>query len=167
FMIIQFLFLEKWNSKVKHYELQKKLLSSAEKEEQKLFNSIKTRERNKSDSGENNHAEYYSIRSKITLTNLFYDIIEHMENIKKFFILLNILSIIYLIWGFDFFIIGIPINISNHLYKLIWNLNFIAFLLLIFYISFEWVHFIKWYKKLKAVKDFEKKIYEELGISRI
>jgi len=43
-------------------------------------------------------------------------------------------------------------------------LNIICQVGLILYLIFEWRHFYRWNKKLKKLKEFEKKIYKELDI---
>ncbi|MFX0085633.1 MAG: hypothetical protein ACFFAU_08160 [Candidatus Hodarchaeota archaeon] len=106
----------------------------------------------------------------ITLTQLFYDIIENMETIKKIFIGLNIIFIFYLQWFFRFFLFELmriiyPNSIlANILGPIIPWLNIILQFLLVFYLIMNWRHFIRWNRKLNRLKDFEKQIYRELDM---
>jgi hypothetical protein len=50
----------------------------------------------------------------------------------------------------DFFIIGV--------------LNFLNMIGMAFYLIYEWKHFYRWNKKLKKLKEFEKKINKELDL---
>ncbi|MFW9906080.1 MAG: hypothetical protein ACFFFH_17285 [Candidatus Thorarchaeota archaeon] len=112
-------------------------------------------------------------KGNITLTQLFYNIIDIMENLKRIFIVLNVLFLFYLQWFFRFF--------SNQLY---WNgggkappsglvpvesvimpwLNVIFQILLLIYIFMNWRHFIRWNKKLAKLKNLERQIYKELEL---
>jgi len=102
---------------------------------------------------------------RVSLTDLFYSIIEFMEIARFFFILVNIAGLMYLIWGFDFFITGIPLSISLRTFSQItYYLNLISFFVLLLYIGYQWYHFIKWNKKMRQIKEFEKDITDELDL---
>jgi hypothetical protein len=96
---------------------------------------------------------------------LFYSIIEFMEKARIFFILVNIAGLMYFIWGFDFFITGIPLSISLQTFaKITFYLNLVSFFILLLYLIYQWFHFVRWNKKLRQIKEFEKKINEELDL---
>ncbi|TFG21070.1 MAG: hypothetical protein EU530_01150 [Promethearchaeota archaeon] len=102
---------------------------------------------------------------RVSLTDLFYSIIEFMEKARIFFILVNIAGLMYFIWGFDFFITGIPLSISLQMFaKITFYLNLVSFFILLLYLIYQWFHFVRWNKKLRQIKEFEKKINEELDL---
>jgi len=142
FALMKFIFLFIWMKKVHKYEIQKKILEIDKKNE-----------------------EIEKLRySAPTLTQLFYDIVDHMQLIRIVFIILNIVFIFYLQWsvGFllDFFgLITHPNPPPNNIFHL---LNTIAEFGLIWYMVFEWKHFLKWNKKIQNLTQLEKQIYDEL-----
>lgn len=141
FALIQFVFLRKWKIKVRKYERHQEIYEIYSKKNRPI-----------------------PIDKKITLTNIFYEIIDHMDSIKILFIFLNIFSIGYLFWGFDFFIRGIPLNASLLLVRVVWRMNFVAFVVTFVYLFYEWYHFLKWNKKLSKLKKFERQIFSELKL---
>ncbi len=104
-------------------------------------------------------------KKRVSLTDLFYSIIEFMEKARIFFILVNIAGLMYFIWGFDFFITGIPLSISLQTFaKITFYLNLVSFFVLLLYLVYQWIHFVRWNKKLRHIKDFEKIISDELDL---
>jgi hypothetical protein len=102
---------------------------------------------------------------RVSLTDLFYSIIEFMEKARVFFLLVNLAGLMYFVWGFDFFITGIPLSTSLRIFaQVTWYLNIISFFVLLLYLLYQWYHFVKWNKKLRKIKEFEKKISEELDL---
>lgn len=137
---VHFIYLFRWKKKVNRYE-----------EHQK--NAIATQE---------GISDIH-----VTLTQLFYDIIDNMETIKKIFIALNVVVIFYLQWFFRFFrfelmkIVSPRVEINFFRSTMPW-MNLFLQLLLIFYLFMNWRHFKRWSKKLNRLKEFEKQIYSEL-----
>ncbi len=107
-------------------------------------------------------------KKNITLTLVFYEIIKNMEIIKKIFIILNIACVFYFLWylnwTFMFFIFSNPPLPPPPLH--VHLLNIFSQIGLIFYLIYEWRHFFRWNKKLKELKEFEIKIYNELFQSK-
>lgn len=109
----------------------------------------------------------YSI-GNVSLTQLFYDIIRNMEKIRIIFVILVFFFIFNSIWFIRFFFVRLeqiapihPPPIQQHFTVI---LNFISQISLILYLLFQWRHFHQWNKKLKELKTFEKKIFEELDL---
>jgi hypothetical protein len=101
----------------------------------------------------------------VSMTALFYDLVNHMENIRKVFILLNLIFLLYL----QFFIRYImgpifkPVPGQPPRDPILEVLNFVSQIALIFYMVFEWTHFLRWNKKLTKLTKLEQQIYEEIG----
>jgi hypothetical protein len=153
FSIIQFLFLRKWKQKVNELE-----------ESRKNHSNLKEllSDKNINDDG----------RETISFTNLFYDIVKHMENIKIKFYLMNIISIIYLFWSFrfilmillfPFFEISFKIPDSELLF-LIRALNISSSIIFVGYLIYMWYHFLCWNNKLKKLEKYEKMIVNEIEL---
>lgn len=140
FALINFVFLVGWKKKVHLYEKQKKLFKEPSLDEPNNF-----RDKNQS------------------LTKLFYDIISNMKIVRIVFIILNFSCLYYLIWYLNFFLIRRPLPIQPPPLQIVveW-LNLFSQIGLAIYLVFEWRHFIKWNKKLKELKKFEKEIFNEL-----
>jgi len=103
----------------------------------------------------------------IPLTKLFYDIIDNMRILKLTFIGLNIICAYYLIWFVGFFFIRPPLPLPRPpLHYIVQWLNIFSQIGLLFYLIFEWRHFYRWNKKLKELKEFERKIYLEIFQSK-
>ena len=99
----------------------------------------------------------------ITLTRLFYKIIDNMRVIRIIFICLNIICFYHFFWTINFFLIRRPPQHPHPpLHFLVQWLNILSQIGLIFYLVFEWRHFYHWNKKLKELKKFEKDVYTEL-----
>ncbi|MHA2226123.1 MAG: hypothetical protein ACXAC8_13010 [Candidatus Hodarchaeales archaeon] len=109
-------------------------------------------------------------KGKVTLTQLFYDIINIMEKLRIIFYGLNVMFVFYLQWFFRFFlnelprVILRPVKPSLLLSNIMPWLNLSLLLLLLIYLAYNWRHFLKWNKKLIKLKDFEKQIYQELDL---
>ena len=144
FTLMNFVFLVSWNKNVHRYE----------KYQENIF-------KNSREMPNNEFSE-----EKITLTILFYKIIQNMKIIRILFIGFNLVCAYYFIWFIGFFLMRFGsdtplypnIQMVTRLLNIIWQVG------LIFYLIFEWRHFYRWNKKLKKLKEFEKKIYKELDI---
>lgn len=144
FTLMNFVFLVNWNKNVHRYE----------KYQEKIFTNSTTLPNNEFP------------EEKITLTILFYKIIQNMKIIRTIFIGFNLICAYYFIWFIGFFLMRYSsvtplypnIQMVTRLLNIIWQVG------LIFYLIFEWRHFYRWNKKLKKLKEFEKKIYKELDI---
>ena len=138
--MIHFFYLYRWKRRVFRYENQERIVNEATTDE-----------------------------NRITLTQLFYDILDNMETIRKIFIALNIISIFYLQWFFRFFLKELFFIINprpdlNPLRYIIPSINLGLQLLLIIYLIVSWKHFIKWNSKLNKIKTLEQQIYEEINM---
>ncbi len=144
FTFMNFVFLVSWNKNVHRYE----------KYQENIF-------KNSREMPNNEFSE-----EKITLTILFYKIIQNMKIIRILFIGFNLVCAYYFIWFIWFFLMRFDsitplypsIKMVTRLLNIIWQVG------LILYLIFEWRHFYRWNKKLKKLKEFEKKIYKELDI---
>lgn len=104
----------------------------------------------------------------VTLTDVFYDIINYMKKFKIYFIILNLVVTIYFcIYPFIIFKekpqpIGGEIRYFPSMYFTLQILNIISFVIIILYMIYMWYHFLEWNKKLKALKKYEKEMYNEV-----
>ena len=120
---------------------------------------------------ENQQQDASLSEDNVTLTQLFYDIIEIMEKLKKIFIVLNVFFVFYIQWFFRFFLNEllfrkIPSSTGLIPFRSVFMpwLNLILQLLLLIYLVMNWRHFLRWNKKLTKLKDYEKQIYRELDL---
>jgi len=104
----------------------------------------------------------------VSLTRVFYDIINYMEIIRIVFVILIIFFIYNSIWFFRFFFVRLdqiapihPPPIQQHFTVI---LNFISQISLIIFLLFQGRHFFRWNKKLSELKSYERKIYKELDL---
>jgi hypothetical protein len=146
--IFQFLFLLGWRRKLQIYESQKHALhlqtphDSSDKEKE-LTVPEKT----------------------MSLTRLFYGIVDHMEKIRILFIIFNLVALYTIFFSMNFFVFNSkPINVDNQKFPIMKWLNFSSSIFLLLYLVFEWFHFIKWNRKLNHLRAFEKKICDELEL---
>ena len=162
FSLFHFFLLLQWRNKLRKYESQKEFRQTL---------TTQSSYAQKEDSGENN--EINSEKSQlntpntISLTNLFYSIIKDMHSIKLVFYIMNIVCIFYFQWFIriifgDLFIRRIFESPQQFTIQI---LNFIAQIGIIFYMVFEWKHFVRWNKKLKKLNELESKIYNELELN--
>lgn len=104
----------------------------------------------------------------VTLTDIFYDLINYMKRFKFYFIVLNIVVIIYFcIYPFTIFKekprpVGEEIRYFPSIYFTLQILNIISFIVIIIYMIYMWYHFLKWNTKLKALRKYEKEMYNEV-----
>ncbi len=138
FTLINFLFLLRWKNKTENYISQQTFESKVSKFDE----------------------EMESTKKRITLTEFFYEIVRNMNIIKIFFIFLNAVCVYYYIWYYGFFMGNRPP--SNPLMNAIMTLTIVSQIVLIIYLIYEWNHFLKWNKKLQALKSFERQIYQDL-----
>ena len=102
-------------------------------------------------------------RKHITLTHLFYKIIDNMRVIRILFICLNVICFYHFFWTINFFIIRRPPPHPHPpLHFVVQWLNISSQIVLVIYLIFEWRHFYHWNKKLKELKKFERDIYAEI-----
>ncbi|UYP44149.1 hypothetical protein NEF87_000434 [Candidatus Lokiarchaeum ossiferum] len=146
FALVKFVFLYIWMKKVHRYEIQQKLITKLNK------NTVE------------NSDDYSDIQNSIGLTQIFYDIVDHMQLIRIVFILMNIAFIFYIQWTLTFLLsfFGIIPRLNQNPSNYFHYINIIAEFGLLFYMVFEWKHFLKWNRKLKKINELEKKIYAEL-----
>lgn len=110
------------------------------------------------------------LERNVSLTQLFYEIIDIMETLKKIFIGLNLIFAFYLQWFFRFFLIEFrrvtfqPQSPDLFRSSIMPWLNLSLLLLLLIYLAFNWRHFLKWNRKLSRLKDFEQQVYNELDL---
>lgn len=147
FSLIQFIFLRKWKHKITKY--------------------YKYENANSKNKGTNLNIES-EVKSEgnITLTDLFYDIVGHMEKIRVLFILINIFSFFYLLWSFRFFVAIAMFLIKDmiRIFEFLYFLNLSGAFVLILFLIYMWYHFRRWNKKLKLLKKYEQKIAKELDL---
>ncbi|MFW9904880.1 MAG: hypothetical protein ACFFFH_11150 [Candidatus Thorarchaeota archaeon] len=98
------------------------------------------------------------------LTKIFYEIIVYMNRAKWLFAAENVIFVFYSQWMFHYFLNDLLLNRLPPGPPIIQLLNLFAQIGLIFYLIFEWRHFLKWNKKLNELKLYEKKIFEELEL---
>lgn len=108
---------------------------------------------------------------EVTLIEMIYSIIDIMDRIKKIFLGLNVLFILYFQWFFRYFFNAIlafthPTPIFPSYRILLPAINVLFQIVLIIYITINWKHFMKWNKKLNKIRDLEKEIYNELGFDQ-
>ena len=142
FILIYLSYLLKWNSKVKIYTMNR---------EQIIQNSVT--------SGSVENSEEF-----VSLSQIFYDIINHMRNIRLLFYALNIVSVLYSIMLFRVLLGEFRLIVTRvFLFKIPWIiLNSIAFIAIIVYLIYQWKFYLKWNKKLVKLDEFERRVYDEL-----
>jgi len=131
FSIFQLLFLLSWRKKIREFNIQRESFNFQFSEDPIENNRIPER--------------------KISLPQLFYNIVSHMEKHRIYFIIFNFvaLSILFFnFWSFPF----------------IECLNIFSTLFILFYLGFQWFHFFKWNKKFSRLRSFEKEVYKELDL---
>jgi len=110
--------------------------------------------------------------SNPSLTVLFYDIVKNMEVIRKLFIIVNIFLLYNVTWFIHFAFIrfrfgdpsAIPTISDPEDFIIIGVLNLLNVVGMAFYLIYEWKHFYRWNKKLRKLKELEKKISKELDL---
>ncbi|MHA2246318.1 MAG: hypothetical protein ACXADY_15245 [Candidatus Hodarchaeales archaeon] len=120
---------------------------------------------------ENQQQDASLSEDNVSLTQLFYDIIDIMDKLKIIFIVLNIFIVFYIQWFFRFFLNELLYGKTPSFTGFIpirsvfmpW-LNLILELLLLIYLVMNWRHFLRWNKKSTKLKDYEKQIYRELDL---
>lgn len=144
FALVKFVFLYIWMKKVHKYEIQQKIVLK--------FNE--------------NNDETTELQDTVGLTQIFYDIVDHMQLIRIVFIIMNIAYIFYIQWTLNFFLsfFGILPKPNQRPSDFFHYINIITEFGLLFYMIFEWKHFLKWNRKLKKIDELEKKIYAELDM---
>ncbi|MHA1339257.1 MAG: hypothetical protein ACTSRZ_07840 [Promethearchaeota archaeon] len=185
-MLIQYNFLYHWKTRCKAYEFELKRedttkylksnnisFENTEKEkiDGNIINPFRFEALEKSKSKELRELRDDDVKKRgetnkvnISLTQLFYDIIEYMNKAKATFYILTAIFAVYFFWGFDFFITGLPIFIPFIILKRIMTINFIGYILLIIYMLYQWIHFLRWHLKHRKLKKFEKRIVKELNL---
>ncbi|MHA1585439.1 MAG: hypothetical protein ACTSVU_06695 [Promethearchaeota archaeon] len=101
----------------------------------------------------------------VPLTRLIYNIIDYINWARIMFIILNIVVLIYSQWFVRFLMNLLAPNPHippPSLFTQIINIS--SNILLIVYLVIEWIHFLRWNKKLKHLSEFEKHIYQDLNL---
>jgi hypothetical protein len=142
FGIVMFIFLIRWNKKVAQYKNQRKIAIKANL---------------------SNHYEASS-RKTITLTKIFYDIIDTMKTLRIMFLILNVICIYHFGWIIFFiFFRRLPSTEPFHPPRNFLSLSTaISQIILIIYLIYEWRHFYRWNIKFKLLRKLERKLYSEL-----
>jgi hypothetical protein len=105
------------------------------------------------------------VAKKVSLTRLFYNIVHDMEVLRKIFIVLNLVCVYAFYWFVRFFFFSSqPINVDQNQFPYLRVLNISSQVLTIIYLLVQWKNFLKWNKKLRALKELEQKIYTELSL---
>lgn len=145
FMLIHLFYLLNWNFKVKKYLEQREII---------VKDTI------------NSESEEVDPEKFVSLSQIFYDIIDHMRNIRVIFICLNIISLLYLAWIIRrlLLLFLFVVNDDNPFPLSLIILNSITQVGFIVYLGIQWNYYLKWNKKLSKLDAFEKRIYEELDI---
>ncbi|UYP46796.1 hypothetical protein NEF87_003081 [Candidatus Lokiarchaeum ossiferum] len=147
-LLFQFLFLLGWRKKLQQYL------------EQKEGNHSRDADPNITDGDLNQTTE-----QRVSLTKLFYGIVNHMEKIRTLFFFLNFLAL-YMIFSSTriFWLNKRPFQMDNLQFGMMKWLKITSSILLLFYLGFEWFHFLKWNQKFSQLRAFEKRVYEELDL---
>ena len=102
----------------------------------------------------------------VSLTQIFYDIVKTMERIRILFVILVIFCLYNSFWFFRFFFFRLdqiaPIHPPPIQQQFTAFLNLLSQVSLVIFLLFQWRHLHQWNKKLRELKTFERKIYEEL-----
>ena len=147
-LLFQFLFLLGWRRKLQFYLDQKESIHILENDSEILENDLNQREQ------------------RVSLTKLFYGIVRHMEKVRTLFFLFNFLAL-YMIFSSTriFWFNKRPFQMDNFGFGTMKWLKMTSSILILFYLGFEWFHFLKWNKKFTQLRAFEKRVYEELDLS--
>lgn len=99
----------------------------------------------------------------LTMTKVFYTIIDHMNLIQKLSICLYLVFILYLQWYIRYFIdlFGLFPAALSSFENIMHMLNFINQIGLLFYLIFDIYQYAHWYKKLQKIQVFERSISQE------
>jgi hypothetical protein len=100
-----------------------------------------------------------------TMVSIFYEILDHMNLIRKLSVCLYLIFFIYSQWYFRYFlaILGIIPGSPDSAENIMHILNLINQVGMIFYLIMDLNQFIHWTKKLNRIQNFERKISEEFG----
>ncbi|MHA1803425.1 MAG: hypothetical protein ACTSU4_02695 [Promethearchaeota archaeon] len=146
FSLLQHVFLKKWKLKINEYNT--RYIEFRSKQEQ-VEGNLDT-----------------STTSTTTLTALFYEIVNHMEKIRIIFYIMNALAIFYFWWSLRMFgaIVYLLVEEIIEYFPFMFFLNFSSSVVLIIFLIYMWIHFKRWYRKLKNLRNFEKTIVNELNL---
>lgn len=100
-----------------------------------------------------------------SLTNLFYRVVAVMGRARVLFLVLNALFVVYLQWFVRFFLVELGILASPGLvppHDAWFWFNVTAQLGLVAYVVLGWRHYLRWGKKLKRLRQFERQVYRDL-----
>jgi hypothetical protein len=99
---------------------------------------------------------------EVALTDLFYDLADHIELLQKISIIFYIGCCVYLEWFIRYFLLQFT---AFHMLPLFHNvvfwLNFADFIALILFLIVDVRQFVRWRKKLKRLHQYERRIYAE------
>jgi len=153
FFLINAIFSIRWKRKVENYErLSAEFSKDSASIDKEYQNSLPS--------------------SNPSLTVIFYEIVKNMEVIRKLFKIVNIFLLYNVTWFIHFaftrFRFGepsaIPPTSDIEDFFIIGVLNILNMIGMAFYLIYEWKHFFRWNKKLKKLKEFEKRISTELDL---
>lgn len=105
---------------------------------------------------------------KETMTDVMYDLIEYMENQRKWMVLIVFACLVLapaglLLNGFVFLIFSLRFKFTLFSFRGIFFFLNILICVLLVYFGVKQAKFLrKWNKKLKKIKEFEKKVFEEV-----
>ncbi len=143
FAFIHYLFLRTWNSKVQRYDAQKGRFDD-------LLKSSPDAEDNPSDF--------------VSLSQLFYDIRNHMAKIRIIFFILNVTVILSM--GHFLQALLIDLRLTPALIPpappIIQFFDYLNQIGLIMYLVYQWKIFLRWNRKNTKIPAFEKQVYEEV-----
>jgi hypothetical protein len=103
-----------------------------------------------------------------TMTDVMYDLIEYMENQRYWMVLIVFACLVLapaglLLNGFVFLIYSLRFNFTLFSFRGFFFLLNILICVLLVYFGVKQAKFLrKWNKKLKKIKEFEKKVFKEV-----
>ena len=149
FVLTNFFFLLRWQKKVQQYYHQEETFD-------KLIKSSPD--------------EIDSSTKFISLSQITYDIIQHIKKIRKIFLLMNAIAVFYFLWFVSRIVFRLALG--RLLFRgppaqfplILIILNILAQISLLIYLVFQWKFFRKWDLKISKLTTLEKRIYEELEL---
>lgn len=143
FALVNYSYLKQWKKELKFYSKQQQI-------------EVKTEDFDK---------EMESSKKKITLTEIFYDIIKTMNLIRSILVFITVFCGYYYIWYLTFYLRSAPP--PHPLMTVIMILTLISQFLLAIYLFYEWHHMLNWNSKLRRIKSYERQIYQELFLDEL
>ncbi|WP_287588153.1 hypothetical protein [Candidatus Borrarchaeum sp.] len=149
FVLANFFFLLHWQKKVQQYN-----------DQEETFDKLIKSSPDEIESG----TEF------ISLSQITYDIIQHVKKIRIIFFLMNAVAVFYFFWFVSRIVFRLAIG------RLVFRgppaqfpliliiLNILAQIGLLIYLVFQWKFFLKWDLKFSKLDMLEKRIFEELDL---